>query len=104
MSREIHLRLTGRAEQAFSKLIDAGFTEQDVLSRALWIFDQVVTTDRVAMLDAEGNVLFRFGLETKQESHHEPEISGDVMAVGRAEPESYGRATRAINLEDDLPR
>ncbi len=104
MARQIHLRLSGRAEAAFERLIEAGLTEQDILSRALWILDQAVTTNRVALLDDEGKVVFRLGLEATDEprarSSREPEVTGGGIIIPDVE-QGYERHTRAIRLEDD---
>jgi hypothetical protein len=67
MAREVRLRLTGKAEEAVEKLKQHGLAEHDIFARALWIFEQAVSTGRVALLNKSGSIEYRLGLETSTE-------------------------------------
>lgn len=63
MARSIHLGLQGHAEKFVNEMIDQGWTEQDVFSRAMWLFQLAVTTKGVALLTESQEMAYTFGLE-----------------------------------------
>lgn len=93
MARVIHLRLQGKAEHLVNELIGQGLTEQDIISRALWLFDQAITTKRIAMVDSSGRLQYHFGLETTMD---EPR---DARAVLEAKREAE-QDLAALNTEE----
>ena len=108
MARVIHLRLVGKAEAVVSRLMESGLTEQDIISRALWLLDQAATSGKVAMLDDAGDVQYMFGLETKSDERRyattDARTAGDVSAAverGRQAYQEAKEAAREITLRDD---
>jgi hypothetical protein len=65
MARNIHLRLTGTAEKFVRVLEAKGFTERDILAKALWLLEVAVSTERLGLVNDVGFLEHLFTLDGK---------------------------------------
>jgi hypothetical protein len=60
MARTLNLRFTGQAEKLLIEMNRKGLNDQDAISKALWLFQIAWESERVALLDADGEVQYIF--------------------------------------------